>query len=83
MLGAVVSIVAGFLPFVSFVAPLLGGVVAGDVYHAGLRDGVGAGALTGVFLAALGILLQILGPTFRRSPQRSSSDPGPVDFGSE
>ena len=62
VLGAVVSIVAGFLPFVSFIAPLLGGIVAGYLHRAGLRDGAGAGALMGVFLAILGVILQVLGP---------------------
>jgi transcription initiation factor TFIIB len=38
LIGAVVSIVTGFLPFVSFVAPLLGGGVAGYTQRAGLRD---------------------------------------------
>jgi predicted PurR-regulated permease PerM len=81
ILGALVSIVAGFLPFVSFVAPLLGGAVAGYVYRAGLRDGAGAGALMGVFLAALGVILQILGPVLPAFPAAVVLGPWARGFG--
>lgn len=36
VVGAAVTVIGGFLPFVTFVAPLLGGVVAGY-----LEDGSG------------------------------------------
>jgi predicted PurR-regulated permease PerM len=81
ILGALVSIVAGFLPFVSFVAPLLGGVVAGYVYRDGLRDGAGAGALMGVFLAAFGVILQILGPVLPAFPAAVVLGPWARGFG--
>ena len=68
ILGAVVSIMTGFVPAVSFVAPLLGGIVAEYVYRNGLRDGAGAGALMGVFLAILGVVSQILGPVLPAFP---------------
>jgi MFS family permease len=81
LLGAVVSIVAGFLPFVSFVAPLLGGGVAGYLHRAGLRDGAGAGALMGVFLALLGVVLQILSPVLPAFPAAVVLGPWARGFG--
>lgn len=81
VLGAIVSIIAGFLPFVSFVAPLLGGGVAGFIQRAGPRDGAGAGALMGVFLAILGILLQILGPVLPAFPAAVVLGPWARGFG--
>jgi predicted PurR-regulated permease PerM len=81
ILGAVVSIVAGFLPFVSFIAPLLGGVVAGYVYRDGLRDGAGAGALMGIFLAILGVFLQVLGPILPAFPVAVVLGPWARGFG--
>lgn len=81
ILGAVVSIVAGFLPFVSFIAPLLGGIVAGYLHRAGLRDGAGAGALMGVFLAILGVILQILGPILPAFPVAVVLGPWARGFG--
>ncbi|WP_435073736.1 DUF5518 domain-containing protein [Halorubrum sp. HHNYT27] len=81
ILGAIVSIVSGFLPYVSFLAPLLGGIVAGYVYHAGLRDGAGAGALMGVFLALLGVVLQILGPVLPAFPAAVVLGPWARGFG--
>lgn len=80
-LGAAVSIVAGFLPFVSFVAPLLGGIVAGYVYRDGLRDGAGAGALMGVVLAVLGVILQVLGPVLPAFPAAVVLGPWARAFG--
>lgn len=81
ILGAVVSVVAGFLPFVSFIAPLLGGIVAGYVYRGGLRDGAGAGALMGVFLAFLGVILQVLGPVLPAFPVAVVLGPWARGFG--
>lgn len=81
ILGAVVSIIAGFLPFVSFVAPLLGGIVAGYVHRTGLRDGAGAGALMGVFLAILGVVLQILAPVLPAFPAAVVLGPWARAFG--
>jgi predicted PurR-regulated permease PerM len=81
VLGAVVSIVAGFLPFVSFIAPLLGGIVAGYLHRAGLRDGAGAGALMGVFLAILGVILQVLGPILPAFPAAVVLGPWARGFG--
>jgi hypothetical protein len=81
ILGALVSIVAGFLPFVSFIAPLLGGIVAGYLHRAGLRDGAGAGALMGVFLAILGVILQGLGPILPAFPVAVVLGPWARGFG--
>jgi len=81
ILGAVVSIIGGFLPFVSFVAPLLGGSVAGYIQRAGSRDGAGAGALMGVFLAVLGVVLQILGPVLPAFPAAVVLGPWARGFG--
>jgi len=81
LLGAVVSIIAGFLPFVSFVAPLLGGGVAGFTQRAGLREGAGAGALMGLFLALLGVVLQILGPVLPAFPAAVVLGPWARGFG--
>jgi hypothetical protein len=81
LLGAVVSIVAGFLPFVSFVAPLLGGIVAGYVHRAGLRDGATAGAVMGVFLTILGVVLQVLGPVLPAVPVAVVLGPWARGFG--
>lgn len=81
VLGAVVSIVAGFLPFVSFVAPLLGGIVAGYSQRAGPRDGAGTGALMGVFLAILGVVLQLLGPVLPAFPAAVVLGPWARGFG--
>lgn len=81
IIGAIVSIVAGFLPFVSFVAPLLGGVVAGYVYRTDLRDGVVVGALMGVVLAALGVVLQVLGSVLPAIPAAVVLGPWARAFG--
>ncbi|WP_096390741.1 DUF5518 domain-containing protein [Halopenitus persicus] len=81
LLGAVVSIIAGFLPFVSFVAPLLGGGVAGYFHRTGLREGAGAGALMGVFLSLLGVVLQILGPVLPAFPAAVVLGPWARGFG--
>ena len=81
ILGALVSIVAGFLPFVSFVAPLLGGGVAGFIQRAGPRDGAGAGALMGVFLTVLGVPIQILGPVLPAFPAAVVLGPWARGFG--
>lgn len=61
LVGALVSIVAGFLPILSFGAPLLGGSVAGYLQRSGLREGASTGALMGVFLAILGVIAHLLG----------------------
>ena len=81
ILGAAVSIIAGFLPFVSFVAPLLGGGVAGYIQRAGSRDGAGAGALMGVFLAVLGVVLQLLAPVLPAFPAAVVLGPWARGFG--
>lgn len=81
ILGAVVSIIAGFLPFVSFVAPLLGGGVAGYIQRAGSRDGAGSGALMGVFLAVLGVVLQLLAPVLPAFPAAVVLGPWARGFG--
>lgn len=81
LLGAIISIVAGFLPFVSIVAPLLGGVVAGYINRTGLRDGAGAGALMGVFLAVLGVVLYILSPVLPAFPAAVILGPWARAFG--
>lgn len=81
LLGAVVSIIAGFLPFVSFVAPLLGGGVAGYTNRAGSREGAGTGGLMGVFLAVLGIVLQISSPVLPAFPVAVVLGPWARGFG--
>lgn len=81
ILGVIVSIVAGFLPFVSFVGPLLGGVVAGYVYRTDLRDGGVVGALMGVFLAALGVVLQVFGSVLPAIPAAVVLGPWARAFG--
>lgn len=81
ILGAIVSIIAGFLPFVSFVGPLLGGGVAGYLQRAGPRDGAGAGALMGVFLAVFGVVLQILAPVLPAFPAAVVLGPWARGFG--
>jgi len=81
LLGAVVSIIAGFLPFVSFIAPLLGGGVAGYFHRAGLGEGARAGALMGVLLALLGVVLQILGPALPAFPAAVVLGPWARGFG--
>jgi hypothetical protein len=79
--GAVVSIVAGFLPFVTFVAPLLGGVVAGYLQRAGPRDGAAAGAIMGGLLALLGVVLQLLSPVLPAFPAAVVLGPWARAFG--
>jgi hypothetical protein len=81
LLGAVVSIVAGFLPLVSFVAPVLGGIAAGYVHRDGLRNGAGAGAVMGVFLAGLGAALLLLGPVLPAVPVAVVLGPWARGFG--
>lgn len=77
----VVSIIAGFLPFVSFVAPLLGGAVAGYLQRSGMREGAGIGALMGGFLAILGAVLQILGSVLPAFPVAVVLGPWARGFG--
>lgn len=79
--GAVVSIICGFLPFVSFVAPLLGGIVAGYLQRAGLRDGAGAGALMGGILTVLGVVLYLLSPILPSFPAAVVLGPWARGFG--
>ncbi|MGM0398975.1 MAG: DUF5518 domain-containing protein [Halobacteriota archaeon] len=79
--GALVSIVAGFLPFVSFVAPLLGGAVAGYLQRSGWRDGAAAGALMGVALAVIGVLGQALSSVLPPFPAAVILGPWARGFG--
>jgi hypothetical protein len=80
-LGVLVSVVGGFLPFVSLVAPLLGGGVAGALQRAGLRAGARAGALVGGVLAALGVVLSALGPFLPAIPAAVVLGPWARAFG--
>ncbi|MFW6002842.1 MAG: DUF5518 domain-containing protein [Halanaeroarchaeum sp.] len=79
--GAVVTIVAGLFPFVSFVAPLLGGAVAGYVQQSGLRDGAVAGALMGAFLAVLGVVGHLLSSVLPPYPAAVILGPWARGFG--
>ncbi|UWG47905.1 Zn-ribbon domain containing protein [Halanaeroarchaeum sp. HSR-CO] len=81
LLGALVSIVAGFLPFVSFVAPLLGGAVAGYLQRSGWRDGATAGGLMGVVLAVIGVLGQALSSVLPPFPAAVILGPWARGFG--
>ncbi len=80
-LGAVVSIVAGALPFVSFIAPLLGGIVAGSLLRSGPRDGLSAGALMGGILGLLGAALYMLSPILPAIPAGVVLGPWARGFG--
>lgn len=79
--GAVVSIVAGFLPFIAFVAPLLGGAVAGYLQRAGLRGGAVVGALMGGILAVLGVVFTVLSPVLPAFPAAVVFGPWARGFG--
>lgn len=81
LVGALVSIVAGFLPFVSLVAPLLGGAVAGYLQREGYRAGATAGALMGVLLAALGVVGQLLSTVLPPFPAAVILGPWARGFG--
>lgn len=61
--------------------PLLGGGVAGYVQRAGPRDGAGAGVFVGVYLAALGAVLGILGPLLPAFPAAVVLGPWARGFG--
>lgn len=79
--GGIVSIIAGFIPFVSFMGPLLGGCVAGYIQRSGPREGAGAGALMGVLLAIIGVILQLAGPVLPAFPAAVVLGPWARAFG--
>ena len=74
-LGAIVTIVAGLVPVVSFVAPLLGGAIAGFLQREGPRGGVAVGAATGLMLTGLSVALVALAAVVPAMPAAALMGP--------
>lgn len=60
LIGTAVTIVAFFIPFLSGIAPLFGGGVAGYLQHERIAGGAKAGIVMGIFLTVITILIGIL-----------------------
>jgi hypothetical protein len=58
-LGVLVGLVASYVPFVSLVAPLLGGGVAGYLERAGTRRGALVGGVVGLVVAVVASVLSL------------------------
>jgi hypothetical protein len=58
-LGVLVGLLASYVPFVSFVAPLLGGGVAGYLERGGARRGALVGGLVGFAVAVVASVLSL------------------------